>query len=76
MNSLKDVLQIKFQTAGDAHDSDSEPSWVCPISQKELGPGIKAVYIVPCGHAFSEGALKEVGERNRECITVGCANEI
>lgn len=61
---MKDVVEVKFQT----RDNDSvlaneslrtHTSWVCPISNKELGPAVKSVYIVPCGHAFSEVAVKE-----------------
>ncbi|KAF3903238.1 hypothetical protein ABW20_dc0105219 [Dactylellina cionopaga] len=36
--------------------------WVCPITRKELGPGAHAVYLVPCGHAFAEAAVKEIKE--------------
>jgi hypothetical protein len=35
---------------------------ICPITSKELGAHTKAVYIVPCGHAFSEAAIKEVAD--------------
>ncbi|RPA99943.1 DUF602-domain-containing protein [Choiromyces venosus 120613-1] len=51
IHSLKDVVEVKF-----------EEGRLCPVSRKELGPGAKAVYLVPCGHAFSESAVKEVGE--------------
>ncbi|CUS11305.1 unnamed protein product [Tuber aestivum] len=51
IHSLKDVVEVKF-----------EEGRICPVSRKELGPGVKAVYLVPCGHAFSESAVKEVGE--------------
>ncbi|CAZ81621.1 unnamed protein product [Tuber melanosporum] len=51
IHSLKDVVEVKF-----------EEGRICPVSRKELGPGTKAVYLVPCGHAFSESAVKEVGE--------------
>ncbi|KAF3905264.1 hypothetical protein ABW21_db0205178 [Orbilia brochopaga] len=36
--------------------------WVCPITQKELGPGAHAVYLIPCGHAFAEAAVREIKE--------------
>ena len=51
IHSLKDVIEVKF-----------EEGRICPVSRKELGPGAKAVYLVPCGHAFSESSVKEVGE--------------
>lgn len=56
IRSLRDVAKIKF--------SQSEDRWVCPISMKEMGPGTKAVYIVPCGHAFAEVAIAEIQEKN------------
>lgn len=63
---LKDVLEVKFQDDSEAENDKAGPTkgvtWVCPITNKRLGPGIKAAYIVPCGHAFSEIALKEVAE--------------
>jgi hypothetical protein len=37
-------------------------SWVCPVSRKELGPGSKAVYLVPCGHAFAQAVISEIKE--------------
>ncbi|KAK6537198.1 hypothetical protein TWF694_011395 [Orbilia ellipsospora] len=36
--------------------------WVCPITRKELGPGSHAVYLIPCGHAFAEAAVREIKE--------------
>ena len=54
LRHLRDVVEIKFQ-------KDAESSrWNCPVSGKVLGPGVKAVYFVPCGHAFSESAVKEM----------------
>jgi Rtf2 RING-finger len=41
---------------------------ICPITSKELGAHTRAVYIVPCGHAFSEVAIKEVaGDTCLQC---------
>ncbi|KAI9830579.1 MAG: hypothetical protein M1826_004605 [Phylliscum demangeonii] len=36
------------------------PRWVCPVTKKVLGPKVKSVYLVPCGHAFSESAIREI----------------
>ncbi|KAK6343707.1 hypothetical protein TWF730_011297 [Orbilia blumenaviensis] len=36
--------------------------WVCPVTRKELGAGTHTVYLVPCGHAFAEAAVKEIKE--------------
>jgi hypothetical protein len=58
VKSLRDVVEVKFQTEkGDAVDEERR---ICPVTSKELGPSTKAVYLVPCGHAFSETAVKEV----------------
>jgi hypothetical protein len=66
VKSLRDVVEVKFhveeKTAADkdGRGSSKGKNWVCPISNKALGPGIKAVYLVPCGHAFLENAIREV----------------
>jgi hypothetical protein len=57
VRSLRDVVEVKFEP-----DPDDSSRWICPISNKPLGPGSKAVYLVPCGHAFSTAAIKEVSE--------------
>ena len=62
VKGLRDVVDVKFQV------KESEGTWVCPITDRVLGAGVKAVYIVPCGHAFSEVALREVSEKN--CLQV------
>jgi hypothetical protein len=69
ITSLKDVVQVEFYVP-DNGDQSSEAPYVCPVTQKELGAGTKAVYIVPCGHAFSASALKELSSAKNECITV------
>lgn len=55
IRSLRDVAKLKFSKNGD--------KWTCPISMKEMGPATKAVYLVPCGHAFAEIAIKEIKEK-------------
>ena len=63
IGSLRDVVEVKFQAESDGGHDESRKSatgWVCPITNKPLGPGVKAVYLVPCGHAFAETALKEL----------------
>ncbi|OAA40922.1 DUF602 domain-containing protein [Metarhizium rileyi] len=54
IRSLRDVVRLKFSKTGD--------KWACPISMKEMGPSTKAVYLVPCGHAFAEVAITEIQE--------------
>lgn len=56
VKGLKDVVEVKFENgAGELADK-----WVCPITGREMGPGAKGVYIVPCGHAFAGTVVKEV----------------
>ena len=54
LRSLRDVVEVGFQTEA------GESKWLCPVTGKALGPGLRAVYLVPCGHAFSESAMKEM----------------
>lgn len=61
VRGLKDIVEIKFQV--------EDGKWVCPITSKPLGPGVKSAYLVPCGHAFSEIALKEVADT--KCLQCG-----
>lgn len=67
VKGLRDVVEVKFQVEK-ATASGKEDKKVCPITSKELGPHTKAVYLVPCGHAFSEVAMREVaGDTCVEC---------
>ena len=62
LRSLRDVVEVKFQLHEEEEKaSATKQTWVCPITGKALGPGVKAVYLVPCGHAFVESAIKEMG---------------
>ena len=74
VKGLRDVVELKFEvdTEGDAHPSTSGGShreqWICPVTAKPLGPNVKSVYLVPCGHVFSEGAVRQLkGDR---CLQV------
>lgn len=74
VKSLKDVVEIKFEIehlkgqVSARNGNVRDERWVCPITTKELGSASKAVYLVPCGHAFSEIAIKEVSGGN--CLQV------
>jgi hypothetical protein len=58
------VVEVKFTMAKEG----KEEKRICPITSKELGPSTRAVYLVPCGHAFSEVAIREVaGDTCVEC---------
>ncbi|KAF2167234.1 hypothetical protein M409DRAFT_22662 [Zasmidium cellare ATCC 36951] len=81
VKSLKDVVEVKFEVneeaAKQANGSAKHVTWKCPITGDKLGPGSKAVYLVPCGHAFSGSAIKEVsGEKCLTCDTEYASNDI
>jgi hypothetical protein len=64
VKGLRDVVEVKFTLSKEEKDEKK----ICPITSKELGPNTKSVYLVPCGHAFSEVAIREVaGETCVEC---------
>ncbi|CAL3963779.1 hypothetical protein PZA11_001295 [Diplocarpon coronariae] len=64
VKGLRDVIEVKFTVAKEG----KVEKMVCPVTSKELGPNTKSVYLVPCGHAFSESAIKEVkGDVCVEC---------
>jgi hypothetical protein len=64
VKGLRDVVEVKFTISKEGKDEKR----ICPITSKELGPTTKSVYLVPCGHAFSEVAVREVaGEACVEC---------
>jgi Rtf2 RING-finger len=66
IKSLKDVVEVLFQVELD--ESANKERWICPVTSKELGPSVKAVYLVPCGHALSQEAVKEMKtERCLQC---------
>lgn len=63
VKSLKDVVEVKFESDGDEDKSGRKEKWVCPVTRVEMGPQAKAVYVVPCGHAFTGSVVREVQER-------------
>lgn len=78
VKSLKDIVEVKFELDSDADGaSTAKQAWKCPVTGDKLGPGSKAVYIVPCGHAFSGAAIKEVsGEKCLTCDVEYASNDI
>lgn len=71
IKSLKDVVEIKFEADPQAGKEPQSIKWMCPITNKPLGPGSKSAYLVPCGHAFSGAAIKEVADG--KCLKCGDA---
>ncbi len=75
--SLRDIVEIKFKldpgSNGERNGGGAfrREQWLCPATDKVMGPAIKAVYLVPCGHAFLEAGLKEV--LSQTCLQVSCS---
>ncbi|PQE20987.1 DUF602 domain protein [Rutstroemia sp. NJR-2017a BBW] len=67
IKGLRDIVEVKFSTG-------EESQKICPITSKELGAHTKAVYLVPCGHAFSETAIREL-KGDRACVECGTGYE-
>lgn len=70
IRGLRDVVEVKFEVEQDELKNER---WICPITSKELGPSVKAVYLVPCGHAFSQEAITEM--KAEQCSQCGVAYE-
>ena len=64
LRGLRDVVEVSFYTEG----AGESQRWVCPVTGKPLGPGTRAVYLVPCGHAFGDAVFKEMP--GDVCLTV------
>ena len=77
VKSLKDIVEVKFELDTDGDATKKKQAFKCPVTGDKLGPGSKAVYIVPCGHAFSGAAIKEVsGEKCLTCDVEYASNDI
>lgn len=80
IKSLRDVIELHFEvdTELDQHPSDHthvsrhqrREGWICPITAKQLGPNVKSVYLVPCGHVFAEEAIRQL--KGDKCLQVCC----
>jgi hypothetical protein len=71
VKGLKDVVEVKFEVEGEAEKGvGRKEKWVCPVTRLEMGPQAKAVYVVPCGHAFAGSVVREVQENI--CVQVCC----
>jgi hypothetical protein len=77
VKSLRDVVELKFEVdtelaehpSGRAHaPRERREGWICPITAKPLGPNVKSVYLVPCGHVFAEEAIRQL--KGDKCLQV------
>ncbi|KAI9695372.1 MAG: hypothetical protein M1820_008667 [Bogoriella megaspora] len=78
VKSLKDIVDVKFEIDSSREgEHGGRQYWKCPVTNEILGPDTTAVYIVPCGHAFSANAVKEVsGETCMQCNETYAPNDI
>ncbi|ORY10405.1 Rtf2 RING-finger-domain-containing protein [Clohesyomyces aquaticus] len=85
VKSLKDVVEVKFEVDNGGVNAAEEANgptvrsekWICPITNRELGPSAKAVYLVPCGHAFAGSVVREVsGETCLQCNETYAENDV
>ena len=81
IRSLKDAVELRFEIDPDEVDGldgakqderrgsvKGMERWVCPVTKKQLGPNVRSIYLVPCGHVFSE-SVQEMSEEI--CLQVG-----
>ncbi|KAF2028008.1 hypothetical protein EK21DRAFT_102098 [Setomelanomma holmii] len=78
VKGLKDVVEVQFEVVeGQRELSARGEKWVCPITGVELGPGSKACYLVPCGHAYAGSVVREVkGEKCLQCSEAYAENDV
>ncbi|KAL3478234.1 Rtf2 RING-finger-domain-containing protein [Aspergillus californicus] len=75
IKGLRDVVELKFEidTEREEHPganakTDKREGWICPVTAKPLGPSVRSVYLVPCGHVFSDEAIRQLkGDKCLQC---------
>ncbi|RJE27357.1 DUF602 domain-containing protein [Aspergillus sclerotialis] len=73
VKGLRDVVELKFEVDSERRASATDKNeyregWICPVTAKQLGPNVKSVYLVPCGHVFSEEAIRQLkGDKCLQC---------
>lgn len=65
IKAIGDVVKLQVKK----NPNEKVGGWICPITGREMDEGAKFVYLVPCGHVFSENALKNVKET--QCLECG-----
>ena len=58
IKAIGDVLKLQVKK----NENEKIGGWVCPITGRDMDDGAKFVYLVPCGHVFSDSALRNVKE--------------
>lgn len=78
VKGLRDVVELKFEVDTEREDHPGKhvnrEGWICPVTAKQLGPNVKSVYLVPCGHVFSEEAIRQL--KGDKCLQVCCLVEV
>ena len=69
IKAVGDVIKLQVKK----NENEKIGGWVCPITGREIDDGAKFVYLVPCGHVFSESALKNLQET--QCLECGTPYE-
>lgn len=67
-NSKSKQSSLSSSSPSSSADRKGIERWICPVTRKELGPNVKAVYLVPCGHVFAEEAIREM--KGDTCLQV------
>ncbi|RAK99717.1 uncharacterized protein BO80DRAFT_121810 [Aspergillus ibericus CBS 121593] len=73
VKGLRDVVELKFEIDAEREEhpaakQEKREAWICPVTAKQLGPNVKSVYLVPCGHVFSEEAIRQLkGDKCLQC---------
>lgn len=74
VKGLRDVVELHFEVDTEREDHPSSnkhekrEGWICPVTAKQLGPNVKSVYLVPCGHVFSDEAIRQI--KDDKCLQV------
>jgi hypothetical protein len=69
IKAVGDVVKLQVKK----NPNEKIGGWICPITGREMDDGAKFVYLVPCGHVFSENALKNLKET--QCLECGKSYE-
>jgi len=65
IKAVGDVVKLQVKK----NEDEKVGGWVCPVTGREMDDGARFVYLVPCGHVFSESALRNV--QDTVCLECG-----
>ncbi|CAK7265732.1 Replication termination factor 2 [Sporothrix epigloea] len=61
IRSVRDVVRLKGHTYTPC--GSDLLRWQCPMTMRDIGLGAESIYLVPCGHVFSELAVDKFPEK-------------